>query len=221
MKGLPDPVPNARTVAGLSTIVISHVFPGGSLLRELIDQWQSKRRNDGQAILIKAIEDQGLRAFDSLTDGQLEFIVPATYLFFEQVRLGEYHHNLTVLARFVAHGVTALKRPDPGDVGRFARQLEHLSELELGVMANALALRDLWDSPDNYDFLSADGLRTTFPELYAAVNVVELRSSLALLASRGLICPDGSPQLGKTEETYFLTPQGRALGDLVRQMKVD
>ncbi len=39
---------------------------------------------------------------DNLTDGQREFFLPAGYRFFEQVRLGEYEHNLQLLAELIA-----------------------------------------------------------------------------------------------------------------------
>jgi hypothetical protein len=221
MNGLPDPVPKARSLAALSAIVVSELLPGGGLFKELVDAHLAKRMDRYRAVLIKEVEAQGISALESLTEGQLEFIVPAAYRFFEQVRLGEYRHNLTILARFVACGMNSEPAlAEPGDVGRLCRQLEYLSAFELKVLAACLGFAErLAKRTENHadipeGLISGRGLAVNFPEAFASEEL-RIRGALAVLSGRGLLFPSGGVRLGKSEETYFLTGSATSLRGII------
>ncbi|HCL64137.1 MAG TPA: hypothetical protein DIC56_04685 [Rhizobium sp.] len=220
MDELPQPTKSARNVLALTGAICSELLPGFSVLRELYGVYLESKIEQHQRELIQAIEARGISAQRELSDEQSQFLLPAAYRFFEQVRLGEYAYNLKILAAFIAESV--VREPgtlEAGDVGRFARQLEYLDLKTLKVMAAALMLRDKLDVDETFDFVSSEGLKHHFPELFQDTSLHSVRSSLAVLSSRGLLGPDGSPQLGKTEETYFVTPDGYALSKLLRQQR--
>lgn len=220
MEDLPQPSKSARTVVAVTGAICGTLIPALGPLRELYNLYLARKMEQYRLVLIQEVEARGLRALEDLTEGQIEFLIPASYRFFEQVRLGDYEHNLRVLARYLA-GRLALPEPirEPGDVGRFARQLEYLDLKTLKVMAAAVMLRDKLDVDDTSDFVSGEGLRHHFPEQFHDASLSSIRSSLAVLSSRGLLAPDGVPQLGKTEETYFVTPDGYALSKLLHQQR--
>ncbi len=220
MEGLPQPSSSARTVVAVTGAICDALIPALGPLRELFNLYLARKMEEYRQVLIDEIEARGVTALEDLTEGQIEFIIPASYRFFEQVRLGDYEHNLRVLARYLA-GRLAATEPirESGDVGRFARQLEYLDLKTLKVMANALLLRDKLDADDTSDFVSGEGLKHHFPEQFQDTSLSSVRSSLAVLSSRGLLGPDGVPQLGKTEETYFVTPDGYALSKLLLQQR--
>ncbi|MBC2774507.1 hypothetical protein H6M51_16705 [Rhizobium sp. AQ_MP] len=193
------------------------------MFKELVQAHLAKRLEQYRAVLIKEIEAHGISAIESLTDGQLEFIVPASYRFFEQVRLGEYQHNLKTLARFIASGLSSDPFLDTGDVGRLCRKLEYLSAFELKVLAACLGfaerLKKNEGSGTPEGLISGKGLAGNFPETLADEEL-KIRGALAVLSGRGLLFPSGAVRLGKSQETYFLTPYAISLRGIIDAAEV-
>ncbi|KQW31049.1 hypothetical protein ASE36_01785 [Rhizobium sp. Root274] len=217
MEGIPDPSKSAKTVSAISLTVLADLVPGGSAFRDLVGAYQSKKIEEYRQLLLTEIHQRGLKAFDDLSDTQIEFIIPAAYRFFEQVRLGEYRHNLKILARFLANGlVDQVSLPKPGDVGRLARQLEYLDELELRVLAASIGFSEasLSKAKVEQPFISVTSLGRLYPKLLTQDDG-RLRAALAVLSARGFLYPDGAVLFDKSEETYHLTEDTVRLSGLV------
>jgi hypothetical protein len=90
---------------------------------------------EAQEILLDEISNRGLQALTDLSEEQRDFFVPAAYRFFEQVRLGEYEHNLRVLARLMAGQMVGSNQPDVGRIARAARRLEMMNVESLLCLA--------------------------------------------------------------------------------------
>lgn len=131
MEEFPQPTKNALTVWKITGAICSTI-PGLSTIRELSQHFLDSRIELYQGKLIEAVRREGIEV---LSDEQAAFYVPAAYRFFEQVRLGEYDHNLFVLAALIAGNLNdKMGRADVGRVGRAARKLELLSLSELTAL---------------------------------------------------------------------------------------
>jgi hypothetical protein len=89
---------------------------------------------EAQRILADALSRHGIKVLDDLTEEQREWFIPAGYRFFEQARLGEYEHNLRVLAALIANELQSQQR-DCGRILRTARRLEGIRAADLEVIA--------------------------------------------------------------------------------------
>ncbi|SMD07639.1 hypothetical protein [Rhizobium sp. RU36D] len=220
MEQLPEPTRSARNVVTLTGAVCSELLPGFSVLKELYGIYLDRKIEHHREELVKAIEAKGISALSELSDEQAEFLLPAAYRFFEQVRLGEFSHNLKILAAFIAGCVVQRSCPaEAGEVGRFARQLEYLDIQTLNVLSASLKLRTkipLEVNP-NEPFVSGGGILYHFPEFFSEADGPKIRSSLAILSSRGFLYPDGGSETGKTEESYYLTQDAWLLHDYLQQ----
>jgi len=145
MSKLPAPKKKTQQIieitTGLTGVVIDTIIPGvGSTIRGAVSIAIRQRMERGEAILLEEIRRSGL---DALDNEQLDFFVPAYYRFLEQVRLGEYEHNLMLLAKLITGcaAAEAVER-DVGRVGRAAQKLHLLSRAELDALAHCLRIFD-------------------------------------------------------------------------------
>jgi hypothetical protein len=124
---LPEPIEGAATRNELVQVLIAALFPGGEIFAYGLGQLIQKRLRAGTDMLIEEIERSGKTRLDQLTEGQKEYFVPQAYRFMEQVRVGEYRHNLRVLAKILAGTIgDEGERADTGIMLRAARALEGL-----------------------------------------------------------------------------------------------
>ncbi|XAZ22449.1 hypothetical protein LVY75_27110 [Sinorhizobium sp. B11] len=136
----PQPTKNAKAVYEILAGVIGAFVPAAAALKPAMDRYLDKQMQQAQDMLMHAISERGITA---LNDEQFEFYVPAVYRFLEQVRIGEYEHNLKVLAALITQGVAGdPKRSDLGTIERAARKLELISNAELETLA---ATKVAWD----------------------------------------------------------------------------
>ena len=131
MSELPQPNENARTVPSLAIAIIDTIPFLGSAIKFYVQ----KSLDDARELLVSEISDRGIGVLDNLTDVQREFFIPAGYRFFEQARLGEYQHNLRVLACLIGNELRDCDQGDVGKVARTARRLEMISENHLKYIA--------------------------------------------------------------------------------------
>jgi hypothetical protein len=133
MANLPQPNSNATSASAITSVILDSV----PWLGPAIKTYLQFKLEEARAILLDEIKRYGLQALDDLTVEQRRFLVPAGYRFFEQVRLGEYAHNLRVLARLIAGEMTGEGPPDIGRIARAARGLEMATLVELRCIARA------------------------------------------------------------------------------------
>jgi hypothetical protein len=86
-------------------------------------------------ILVEEVRSKGIEALDDLSEGQKEYFIPQAYRFGEQIRVGEYDHNLRVLAKVIAADlVDETARADSAKALRLARKMEGLTPENLVVL---------------------------------------------------------------------------------------
>lgn len=197
MENLPQPSESAQTVANVLVAVAGSLIPGGGVFRELLDIHLNDRIKKSQTILIEALQEKGLIVFDELTQGQKEFIIPAAYRFYEQVRLGEYEHNLRILGKLLTNGLVSETHADPGIIGRASRRLELISRSELQALALTYNAFEIYRKSDEYDkyWLCIDGheLVAAFIEQGLNLEVIEAEELLHEFSTRGLLTVGGRP----------------------------
>lgn len=218
MANLPQPSKTGRSVAALTAAICADLLPLGGTLREVFAVYEQKKINEYRRVLVEEIEAFGVRTIDGLSEAQAEFVVPAAYRFFEQVRLGEYEHNLRILARFIGGSLADRSTTkSPGDIGRFARQLEYLDEYCLRVLSAALRLREKIPNSANAGepFIASDSLIHHFSE-FSETDAPRIRTCLAMLSSRGFLYPDGGTSTGKVEEDYYLSEDASELAQYLQ-----
>lgn len=119
-----QPTTSALDIYEITSSIITDLIPLGSTFKSGFDLLIRKRLEEGQKILLDEIEFKGLNV---LSTEQWDYFIPVAYRFFEQVRLGEYKHNLKVVAGLIS---IDLKPPtsqhDIGAISRAARKLEML-----------------------------------------------------------------------------------------------
>jgi hypothetical protein len=136
----PQPAKNATVVYDVVCGVLADFFPGGATIKTIVDTYLQNKRSGIERLLLEAISERGIGAID---EEQFEFYVPAIYRFVEQVRVGEYEHNLRVLAALIADGCAQASGPaDAGVISRAAKRLELISFEELVTLA---ATKAAWD----------------------------------------------------------------------------
>lgn len=128
---LPQKTEGLRSVVALLGFALDAVPYASAVLKEL----QDHRIEDGRRILLEQVKASGLSTIENLTPGQADFFLPSTYRFLEQVRLGEYAYNLSVLGRLIAHEMKTAEIGDVGKIARAARYLEMAKANELLCLA--------------------------------------------------------------------------------------
>src|SRR5688572_9355518 len=96
---LPQPTAGASGKTSMVAALLNVVCPAsGDALRGLLNQ----RIERGLEILIDEVRLAGRERLDDLSKEQMEFFLPQAYRFAEQVRIGDYAHNLRVIAKVIA-----------------------------------------------------------------------------------------------------------------------
>jgi hypothetical protein len=191
---LPQPLPGARTVLEVVEAILSEVPFAAPAVRALIDN----RIKAGQRIILEEIRAKGMRAIDDLSDSQIDFFVPASYRFFEQVRLGEYEHNLRVIARQMAGEMAEDDSRDVGRIARTARCLEMASLDELRCIAHIKRAVEIYfaDAKNqesttsiehHKDIFTPLSLQRGLEESGIAMEMYALRNAVWSLTTRGVI----------------------------------
>ncbi len=187
MKRIPQPTQSAMQIYEVSAAIASTFIPGVAAAKPILDLYLKRKERLVQEVLIKEIHDRGIEA---LNDEQFEFYVPALYRFLEQVRIGEYEHNLKVLAALIADG---LKQPayNVSVIGRAARRLEMITIEELQTLAAAKIAMDgrVSEGPTLENELSINHLDilNTLAALGHQTEMPVLSERLEELCTRGLL----------------------------------
>ena len=200
MSNLPiaQPSKNARDVYEVTGAILESV-PGGSVVKKFADIYLNRRIDAALKLLVEEIKNSGIQV---LTDAQYEYYLPSAYRFAEQVRLGEYEHNLKILRNIIIDGLKN-NRMDSGKVGRNARQLENLTEFELSVLVACSEIATMSKSVSLL-FISSNSIVQNTSS-FKSSNREDIKCALSVLYSRGLLFADGTTRYDKDEEYFFLT----------------
>jgi len=199
-QNLPAPVEGAGGIAklttGIATVIMAIWFPpaalAGPAFSYLIDRYVERPKK----ILLEELKSGNV---DVLSNPQFTQFIPMGYKYFEAAKEGEYEHNLKILASFITN---ELKQdiPEAPNFSRMARRIEGLSKTELKVISlinSSLSTitRSSTNSPTQGErpYVSAHSLASD-PSNKDKLDHSQLRESLAELASRGLLIPDGGVQ---------------------------
>ncbi len=152
-----------------------------------IEQYQQK--------LIDLLHERGV---DVLSEEQAQFYIPAAYRFFEQVRIGEYGHNLMVLGRLLAGELEGALPGDTGKIGRAARKLEMLPFEQLSCLALCKRGFELTHTSERESTtpgcLDAVHIIDAFAEREVHIDYAQAREQLHELSARGLLTVGSNPK---------------------------
>jgi hypothetical protein len=208
MPDLPQPARNTMEIVGVTSAltgaVLDQLFPGiGTAFREVVALAVKRRIESGEKMLLEEVRRRGISALD---DPKFDFFVPAYYRFLEQVRLGEYDHNLAVLAKLIAGELEdGAATHDVGRVGRAAQKLHLLSHKELAAVVRCIRI---FDNPVD---LTRDGRDyvLTVKEFISAPDSTglqfdhrEANQILHELSIRGLLTYAGAPAMSGAPGYY-------------------
>jgi hypothetical protein len=221
MTNLPAPRRDALEIIeitnGLTCAALDLIAPGaGTALRGAVSMAVRKKILWGEEQLLREVKRHGISALDN---PQLEFFVPAYYRFLEQVRLGEYEHNLTVLAKLITGEVASENVDrDIGCVGRAAHKLHLLSFEELSALAHCLRI---FDNPqkapqDGKAYILTTRDFAAFPDPHGAT--FEFRRAHEMLHElniRGLLIDTGAAGFGGASG-YYQSPALREISSALR-----
>jgi hypothetical protein len=182
---LPQLAPHANTVLGAIDFVLSGAPYAGEIYRGMI----VRRIRESRDILINAIRHRGISEVSSLTEAQKDFILPASYRFLEQVRLGEYEHNLKVLASIIAGEIDpSTIEPDVGKLARAARRLEMLpSDCLVAISLFDKAISHYNARTQNEGLFCAIDLKEVLHNAELNYEIGKVRGMIDELAWRGII----------------------------------
>lgn len=192
---VPQPSEGALDTYEICMAIASELVPGWSLVKATSDVLIRRRMQHGQRILIEEISRSGR---DALTDERFNYYVPAAYRFFEQVRLGEYEHNLKILAKIISRDLEPdVLAPDVGRVARAASKLEMLPEAHLVALAYCERAFEIYRASDQYDgywlCIDSHNLKASFAEAQIDVEPINCQEWLHELSSRGLLTLGAHP----------------------------
>lgn len=191
----PQPNNNAADVYEICAAIMSTLLPPLAALKAGADILIRKRMEEGQRLLIAEIGQMGT---GKLADEKWDFYVPAAYRFFEQARLGEYEHNLRVLAKLISGDLNAQECDvDIGKIGRAARKLEMLPKKHLVALSRCKRAFEIHAATERFDgywmCINACELHTSLTEVGVNAEVIECQEWLHELAVRGILTSGGRP----------------------------
>ncbi len=195
MAEVPQPKKGASDIFEVSSAILSTLLPPLTILKAGADILVRKRMEDGQRLLISEIEDKGV---SGLSDEKWDYYVPAAYRFFEQVRLGEYEHNLRILAKLIAGDLSESNAStDLGKVGRAARKLEMLTKEQLLALSKCPRAFEIYEASSESDgywiCIEEQELQASFAEDDLIVKPIECQEWLHELSCRGILTSGGRP----------------------------
>lgn len=192
---VPKPSKSAHDVYKIASAIVTTLVPPLEVFKAGADVLIRKRLEAGQALLIKEIQCTGIGL---LSEEKWEYYVPVAYRFFEQVRLGEYTHNITVLAKIIAGDLNAAKTdPDIGKIGRTASKLEMLPKDVLVALSRCERAFEIYEASDECDgywiCIDQSELVMSFTEVGVDVKPMQCQEWLHELSSRGILTSGGRP----------------------------
>ncbi|MDO6967011.1 hypothetical protein [Rhizobium alvei] len=195
MTELPQPTKHAFEIYEVTSAIMTEFVPGLSVIKALSDIAIQKRLEAGQALLIGEISRTGLTA---LSNEKWSYYVPAAYRFFEQIRIGEYDHNLSVLAKLIAGDLEGdIASADVGKIGRAASKLEMLPREHLVALSRCERAFEIYQASDVCDgywiCIDAHDLLASFADAGKDVSLIKCYEWLHELSSRGLLTASGRP----------------------------
>ena len=199
---LPQPTNNARSISSLAIAVVSDLLPGSNTINELWRLELEKQFQRGQDVLLAAVERRGIRA---LNDDQLSFFIPASYTFFERVRLGEAEYNLKLLSEFIAGGLVS-SVGEPSHIARISHVISGLSEFEISVLVAVKKNEDQVEISVDQRDVGANAFeiaRQFFND--GASRWKEVDAALSMLASKALLTGISEARLGANPMSYQLS----------------
>lgn len=200
---LPQPNKNARSVVKIVGLLADIL--GYGVIKELGIGALDRNLEKQQGKIIEAIKAEGI---DVLDEEQAQFFIPNAMRFYEQVRLGEYDHNLSLLRKILIDGLK-LPSSDSGKIGRHARQLEYLSQSELDVLAAAFETQSILSALNNDDgFVNVEMIKVQIPR-FQDIASEQIKWALNVLNSRGLLVVSGASVWDGEEDSYSLSPDAK------------
>jgi hypothetical protein len=193
---LPEPIEGAAARNEFSQRAIAALLPGiGEVVAYGLGQLIQKRLKAGTDVLIEEIEQSGRARLDQLTEGQKEYFLPQAYRFMEAVRVGEYRHNLRVLAKILAGTIgDEGEQADTGIMLRAARALEGLPFDGLVALARCNDAFEKHPAPE-FEFengsrfvtISEESLMSAFGAYGEHLSFPDAAQHLTELAARGFL----------------------------------
>jgi hypothetical protein len=203
---LPQPTKTARDVYEVTGAILESI-PGVGVLKKFTDIYLNRRIEEELNKIVHEVRASGIGI---LTETQFEFYLPSAYRFAEQVRLGDYEHNLRILRKILMNGLRA-SSTDTGKIGRHARQLEYLSEFEIDVLAAAYELGMVFaDRVGEEGFVSPEGIVGNIAR-FSNSQLKDVKYALGNLHSRGLLVLDGNSAEGGEGALYDMSPDGASI----------
>jgi hypothetical protein len=192
---VPQPTKNAADVYEIAAAIVSTLLPPLAVFKAGTDVLIRKRMEDGQRLLLAEIGQMGT---GKLAEEKWDYYVPAAYRFFEQVRLGEYEHNLRVLAKLIAGDLNAQQNDvDVGKIGRAARKLEMLPKAHLVALSRCKRAFEIYAASDESEgcwiCIDESELRMSLAEVGVNAEAIECQEWLHELAARGILTSGGRP----------------------------
>lgn len=191
---LPQPVKSVDTVIRITNAICSSL-PGLATLKEFMQAMQERKIEHYQKILVDLVHECGISV---LSEEQAQFYLPSAYRFFEQVRIGEYDHNLRTLGRLIAGELAAEPCGDVGKIGRAARKLEMLTFEQLNFLAMCKRGFELTHTSKRESTtpgcLDPVHMIDVFGELGISINFSQATEKLHELSVRGLLTVSGNPK---------------------------
>ena len=183
----PQPVKGADTVVRVTGAICASL-PGLATLKELMQAVLERKIEHYQKTLIDLVHEHGI---DVLSEEQVQFYLPAAYRFFEQVRIGEYDHNLKILGRLIAGELEGGLHGDVGKIGRAARKLEMLTFKQLSFLVMCKRGFELTHISERESTtsgcLAPVHMIDAFAEREISIDYAQAREQLHELSARGLL----------------------------------
>jgi hypothetical protein len=192
---VPQPNESALGVYEVASAIVTSLIPPLAVLKAGTDILIRRRLEHGQSLLLSEIKQNG---FSELSNEKWDYYVPAAYRFFEQVRLGEYDHNLKILSKLIAGDLEAENNaPDIGKIGRAAAKLEMLPKGHLFALARCERAFEIYQASGECDgywiCIGGQELMESYEEIGLELRPLDCQEYLHELASRGLLNAGGRP----------------------------
>jgi hypothetical protein len=203
---LPQSNKNARDVYEVTGAILESI-PGANVIKKFVDIHLNRKLEEQLNLLAAQVQESGI---EILSEEQFEFYIPSAYRFAEQVRLGDYEHNLKILRKILI-GQLKANSSDTGKIGRHARQMEYLSEFEIDVLVASYELMThLTKSLEVEQFITSTRVRNEILR-FNDVNFNSIQFGLSVLSSRGLLIARGEVVWDQAETAYDLSPDGLSI----------
>jgi hypothetical protein len=194
---LPKPVKGAQGILSVSSTILAEMLsalgvPATSIAVKFIEIVSKNNIEKSTRLLLEQVAKGNI---ELLTDPDYEGLIPNTIAYYEAAKLGEFRHNLKILALMLI-GESQKAQIDPSKVARTARRIASMSQADLQMLVTLKSVFDIKASEKNYDgyhlFLSAGDIVRFLDRPYKAPET-EINSQLIDFVSRGLLFIGGNP----------------------------